>query len=133
MKSNLIVDKSKAFALRIIRMYQFLTAEKHETILSKQVLRSGTSIGANVREAIRGQSSADFYSRLNISLKEASETEYWLELLYESGYISKEAFSSIYSDCQELIIPNSSAAARLYTIKIRPRSGHRNSELRIPN
>ena len=103
MKSNLIVDKSKAFALRIIRMYQILTAEKHETILSKQVLRSGTSIGANVREAIRGQSSADFYSRLNISLKEASETEYWLELLYESGYISKEAFSSIYSDCQELI------------------------------
>ena len=103
MKSNLIVDKSKAFALRIIRMYQFLTVEKHETILSKQVLRSGTSIGANVREAIRGQSSADFYSRLNISLKEASETEYWLELLYESGYISKEAFSIIYSDCQELI------------------------------
>ena len=97
MKSNLIVDKSKAFALRIIRMYQFLTAEKHETILSKQVLRSGTSIGANVREAIRGQSSADFYSRLNISLKEASETEYWLELLYESGYISKEAFSSKHS------------------------------------
>ena len=79
-------------------MYQFLTVEKHETILSKQVLRSGTSIGANVREAIRGQSSADFYSRLNISLKEASETEYWLELLYESGYISKEAFNSIYSD-----------------------------------
>ena len=139
MKSNLIVDKSKAFALRIIRMYQFLTAEKHETILSKQVLRSGTSIGANVREAIRGQSSADFYSRLNISLKEASETEYWLELLYESGYISKEAFSSIYSDCQELIsilvaiIPNSPAAARLYKIKIRPRSGHRNSEFRIKN
>lgn len=103
MKDNLIVDKSKAFALRIIRMYQYLTNQKHETILSRQVLRSGTSIGANVKEAIRGQSRADFYSKLNISLKEASETEYWLELLHESGYISKESFKSIYADCQELI------------------------------
>ena len=68
-------------------MYKFLSIEKHENILSKQVLRSGTSIGANVKEAIRGQSDADFYARMNIALKEASETEYWLELLYESDYI----------------------------------------------
>ena len=144
MKSNLIVDKSKAFALRIIRMYQFLTAEKHETILSKQVLRSGTSIGANVREAIRGQSSADFYSRLNISLKEASETEYWLELLYESGYISKEAFNSIYrlSGADKHSGGNNKAQfpiARRLPACIKLKSVREadteipNSELRIPN
>ena len=103
MKQNLIVDKSKTFALRIIRMYKFLSGEKHENILSRQVLRSGTSIGANVKEAVRGQSEADFYARLNIALKEASETEYWLELLHESDYIDKSAFDSIYNDCQELI------------------------------
>ena len=103
MKENVIVDKSKAFALRIIKMYKYLSAEKREFVLSKQILRSGTSIGANVREAIRGQSSADFYSKLNIALKEASETEYWLELLGESEYIEKEYFDSIYSDCQEII------------------------------
>lgn len=66
-------------------------------------MKSGTSIGANVKEAIRTQSKADFYAKLNISLKEASETEYWLELLFESGYITKEQFESIYNDCQELI------------------------------
>lgn len=103
MKENVIVDKSKAFALRIIKMYKYLSAEKREFVLSKQILRSGTSIGANVREAIRGQSSADFYSKLNIALKEASETEYWLELLGESEYIEKEHFDSIYLDCQEII------------------------------
>lgn len=103
MKENVIVYKSKAFALRIIKMYKYLSAEKREFVLSKQILRSGTSIGANVREAIRGQSSADFYSKLNIALKEASETEYWLELLGESEYIEKEHFDSIYSDCQEII------------------------------
>lgn len=102
-KDNIIVDKSKAFALRIIRLYQYLCNEKNEYVLSKQVLRSGTSIGANVKEAIRGQSKSDFTFKMNISLKEASETEYWLELLYESDYISKEQFDSIYSDCVELI------------------------------
>ena len=97
------MDKSKAFALRIIRLYQYLKNEKSEYVLSKQLLRSGTSIGANVKEAIRGQSRADFYAKLNISLKEASETEYWLELLHESEYIEEKAFNSIYADCQELI------------------------------
>ena len=104
MKSNnVVVDKSKAFALRIIRLYQYLQNDKKEFVLSKQLLRSGTSIGANVREAIRGQSKADFYAKMNISLKEASETEYWLELLYESGYLEQKAFDSIYDDCQQLI------------------------------
>ena len=100
---NIIVDKSKVFALRIIRLYQYLKNEKSEFVLSKQLLRSGTSIGANVKEAIRGQSRADFYAKLNISVKEASETEYWLELLHESEYIEEKTFNSIYADCQELI------------------------------
>lgn len=100
---NIIVNKSKAFALRIIKLYQYLQAQKDEYVLSKQLLRSGTSIGANVKEAIRGQSKADFYAKMNISLKEASETEYWIELLYESGYLEKALYDSIYFDCQELI------------------------------
>lgn len=104
MKSdNVIVDKTKAFALRIIKLYKHLCNEQNEYVISKQVLRSGTSIGANVKEAIRGQSKPDFYSKLNIALKEASETEYWLELLHESDYIDKAAFDSIYMDCQEII------------------------------
>ena len=97
-KENVVADRSKAFALRIIRLYQYLCNEKHEYVLSKQVLRSGTSIGANIREACRGQSKPDFYAKLNISLKEADETAYWLELLHESDYISDEQFESIYAD-----------------------------------
>lgn len=99
---NVIVYKSKSFALRIIRLYKFLVKEK-EYVLSKQILRSGTSIGANVKEAIRGQSKADFYMKLNIALKEASETEYWLELLHESDYISSSQFESISKDCTEIL------------------------------
>lgn len=102
-KDNLIVIKSKAFALRILKLNQFLFPEKSITDIRKQVLRSGTSIGANVKEAIRGQSKADFYAKINIALKEASETEYWLELLYESGYIPEKPFKSIYTDCQEIL------------------------------
>ena len=100
---NIIVEKSKSFALRIIKLYKHLCDEKKEYVLSKQILRSGTSIGANIKEAIRGQSKSDFYAKMNISLKEASETEYWLELLYESDYIDKNTFCSIYNDCQEII------------------------------
>ena len=101
--NNVLAEKSKAFALRIINLYSYLMEEKHEYVLSKQLLRSGTSIGANVREAGRGQSRADFYAKLNIALKEADESEYWLELLHESGFIVDPAFDSIYSDCEELI------------------------------
>ena len=88
MKSdNIILSKSKAFAVRIVRLYQYLCNDKKEFVLSKQLLRSGTSIGANVKEAVRGQSKPDFISKMSIALKEAAETEYWLELLYETDYL----------------------------------------------
>ena len=103
MKNNVVLEKSKAFALRIIKLYQYLCETKREFVLSKQVLRSGTSIGANVKEAACEQSTADFYSKLYISFKEAAETEYWLELLHESGYISDKDFESIYADCQSIL------------------------------
>lgn len=99
---NLVVDKNKQLALRIIKLYRYLCEEKHERILSKQLLRCGTSVGANIREAVRGQSKADFIAKMNIALKEASETEYWIELLYESGYISQAEFESIYPQANEL-------------------------------
>ena len=100
---NVVVEKSKAFALRIVELYQYLIVEKREFVLSRQVLRSGTSIGANVKEAIRGQSKSDFYAKMNIALKEASETEYWLELLQESNFITDSSFGSVYYDCQEVL------------------------------
>ena len=100
---NIVVEKSKSFALRIIKLYKYLNTNHKICVISTQILKSGTSIGANVKEAIRAQSKPDFYAKLNIALKEASETEYWLELLYESEYITKEQFESIYKDCQELL------------------------------
>jgi len=103
MRYNAVAVKSKAFAIRAIRLYQYLSEEKHEYTLSRQTLRSGTNIGANVKEAIHGQTNPDFYSKMNIALKEAAETEYWLELLYKTGYIDTKQFESIYCDCQELI------------------------------
>ena len=105
MKESIIKDKSKDFALRIIKLYKYLTttAESKEYVLSKQVLRSGTSIGANVKEALRGQSRPDFRAKMSIALKEASETEYWLELLHESDYIDDQAFTSIINENIELI------------------------------
>ncbi len=103
MNETALQKKSKAFAVRIIRMYQYLCDEKHEYVLSKQVLRSGTSIGANVREVKRAQTTPDFYAKLFIALKEAEETEYWLDLLVETDYISKELFDSIYEDNEEII------------------------------
>ena len=103
MKDNVVLDKSKAFALRCIKLYKFLCSENKEYILSKQLVRAGTSIGANIREGVRAQSEADFYSKLAIALKEAEESAYWLELLYESGEMSKEQFFSIYGDCNEII------------------------------
>ena len=102
-KDNMIVNKSKAFAIRIIKMYQYLNNQKREYILSKQILRSGTSIGANTKEAIRAFSKPDFYMKIGIALKEASETEYWLELLHAAGYLTNDQFNSIYPECQELL------------------------------
>ena len=100
---NIIVERSKAFALRIIKLRYFLIKEKKEYIMSEQVFRCGTSVGANVKEAIRGQSKPDFCAKMNIALKEASEAEYWLELLHESNFIADNAFESLYSDCQEIL------------------------------
>ena len=101
-KGNVIVDKSKAFALRIIKLHDYLI-EKKIFSLSDQVLRSGTSIGANVKEATAAQGKKDFCAKMYIALKEAAETEYWLELLYESGKIEKVHYDSIIEDCRELI------------------------------
>ena len=100
---NVIVDKSKAFAIRIIRLNQYLKNEKKEYDLSKQLLHSGTSIGANVKEAIRGQSIKDFRAKMNIALKESSESEYWLELLVATDYIDQKQYDSLDNDCVELI------------------------------
>lgn len=103
MKKSILKDKSKAFALRVIRLYKYLCEEKKEFILSKQMLRSGTSIGANIAEAFYGQSEADFMSKLSIAQKETSETIYWLELLHESEYLNHNEYDSVYSDAEELI------------------------------
>jgi four helix bundle protein len=99
---NVVQSKSYAFAVRIVRLYQHLTAGKREFALSRQILRSGTSIGANVEEAIGGQSRADFVSKLGIAYKEARETSYWLRLLKDTDYLTETEFQSIYADAEEL-------------------------------
>lgn len=96
-------QKSYAFALRCVRAYRYLSGECHEHVLSKQMVRSGTSIGANCKEAINAQSRADFINKLSIALKEAGETEYWLELLHDGEYIDNQTYESIINDCIELI------------------------------
>ena len=99
---NQVLDESKAFALRIIRLYNYLRDEKQVYVLSKQVLRSGTSIGANIRESVNAQSRMDFINKLNIALKEANETEYWLELLHESDYLDDVQYESINNNCGKI-------------------------------
>ena len=101
--SNNIENKSFEFAVRIVNLYKFLTYEKKEFVLSKQVLRSGTSIGANIAEAQKAQSKADFNAKMNISLKEANETYYWLRLLYKTEYIGEDAFVSLENNVNEII------------------------------
>ena len=103
MKSNPIEEKSFHFAVRSVRLYKHLIEKKHEYVLSKQLLRSGTSIGANVSEAERGQSKPDFVSKMSIALKEANETDYWLRLLYASEYITRAEYESMKRDVNELI------------------------------
>ena len=95
---NQILIYSKSFAIRIIRLYKYLSDMKKEFVLSKQILRSGTSIGANISESVFAQSRMDFVSKMSISLKEASETKYWLDLLYETEYISQEQYDSVSDD-----------------------------------
>ncbi len=103
-EKSIIGKKSYAFAIRIVNLYKYLTiqAKQKEFVLSKQLLRSGTSIGANVREALRGQSKADFAMKMNISSKETNESEYWIELLHDTGYIDDNMSKSLLSDVQEL-------------------------------
>ena len=102
MGDNVVAEKSMAFAVRIVRLYQHLTDARHEFVMSKQVLRSGTSIGANVREAESAQSKADFVSKCSIALKECGETGYWLELLQRTDYITSAQWDSLDSDRREL-------------------------------
>ena len=102
MAESIVFEKSKQFALRIIKLNQYLCNEKHEYVLSKQILHSGTSIGANIAEAEFGISKKDFLSKMYISLKETSETIYWLELLKGSEYITEKQFDSMSADCKEI-------------------------------
>ncbi len=102
MKQSVLRDKSYAFAVRVVKLSRYLN-EKNEYVLSKQVLRSGTAIGALVRESEHAQSQADFISKMSIALKEANETEYWLMLLKDSEYLDEKTFNSIHKDCDELI------------------------------
>ena len=102
-RENIVMNKSYAFALRIIKLYKHLIAEQKEYVLSKQLLRSGTAIGALIKEAEHAQSKADFINKMNIALKEANETEYWLMLVKESDYMDEKSFNSIHLDSVELI------------------------------
>ena len=103
MKENPVKDKSFAFALRVVKLAKYLESEKKEFVLSRQVLRSGTAIGALVREAEHAESGADFVHKMNIALKEANETLYWLDLLHQGGYIDRRSYDSIASAGEELI------------------------------
>ena len=103
MKDNILYTKSIAFAIRCVNLYKHLTTEKKEFVLSKQLLRSGTSVGANIRESRNAQSPADFINKLSIALKEADETQYWFELLHHTDFITDEEFTSINADVDELI------------------------------
>ena len=103
MKENIIMRKSFAFSVRIMNLHKYLSKKKGEYIVSRQICKCGTSIGANVAEAQRAQSTADFVSKMKIALKEANETQYWLRLLHETDYLSNEEFKSLYKDLLEIL------------------------------
>lgn len=102
-ENNIVQTKSYDFAVRIVKLYQYMIGEKKEYALSKQILRSGTSIGANIEEVIGGQRKKDFIAKLSISYKEARETHYWLRLLTDTGYLPKKISTSLLNDCKELL------------------------------
>ena len=102
-KENVIQEKSFAFAVRIVRLYQYLCEEKKEFVLSKQIVRCGTSIGANIEESIGGQSDRDFLSKISISYKEARETRFFLRLLFATDYLDDKQFQSMFDDVEELL------------------------------
>ena len=99
---NIVEEKSFRFAVRIVRLYQYLRSKKKEFVLSKQLLRSGTSVGANISEAQQAQSRADFVAKMNIALKETAETDYWMRLLHATEYLSEQEFQSLIGDCREI-------------------------------
>ena len=103
MKENICVEKSFEFAVRIVNLYKYLTQNKKEYVISKQLLRCGTSVGANVTEAQRGQSKADFAAKMGIALKEAYESEYWIRLLYRTEYLNVKEYNSIHNEILEVI------------------------------
>ncbi len=117
-----VYKKSMQFAVRIVRLCRFLNGEKQERVLSKQLLRCGTSIGANLREASYAESTDDFIHKMSIALKEASETEYWLELLYKTDYLTSVQYGRIQNDCSEL--------ARMLTAIVKTAKQKRDSEKR---
>ena len=100
---NPLYSKSKQLAINIVKLYKSLSSEKGEYVLSKQLLRSGTSIGANIREGKRPQSDADFVSKMSIALKEAEETLYWLEILHETDYLEESDFNEFYENTEEIV------------------------------
>lgn len=102
MGDKTVKEKSFAFALRIVKLYNYMIEQNKEFVMSKQLLRSGTSIGALVREAAHGESKADFIHKMAIAQKEANETEYWIELLFQSGYLEEKQYKSISKDCIEI-------------------------------
>lgn len=103
MKENILKDKSFLFAIRIVELYKYLKSSQNEYVLSKQILRSGTSVGAAIREAEHAESTKDFLHKLNIGLKEANETKYWLELLLATKIIEEKMFQSLILDCDEIL------------------------------
>ena len=103
MSENIIVAKSLNFAVRIVNLYKHLTKNEQEYVMSKQLLRCGTSIGANVAEAQRGQSKADFHAKMSIALKEANETQYWITLLFKTDYLNQPQYDSLNQDIQEIL------------------------------
>ena len=102
-KENIIMEKSLAFSVRIVNLHKYLSNVKKEYVISKQIYKSGTSIGANIAEAQRAQSTADFVAKMKIALKEANETQYWLQLLYETKYITDKEFTSMHNDLVEIL------------------------------
>ena len=120
MAKSIVGKKSRDYAIRIIGCYKYLTEQKKETIMSRQLLRCGTSIGANTREFKNAQSRMDFLNKLNIALKEADETEYWLDLLHETNYLDDFAYDSLNNDCAEIIKMLTTIIKKLKEDKLSP-------------
>lgn len=130
LKENLLIDKSIVFAARIVKLHQHLVKNKKETIISKQIVRSGTSIGANINEANYGQSKADFISKMHIALKETAETEYWIKLLHMSEYIDDKMSKSLLNDCLEI---KRILIASINTAKENSKQIQRSTSVQIPH